>query len=279
MRLHRNHARSHFANCRLTQARWDATLALVSRQGIILDRSYLDHLVLSQPHDEWCFYDLTGCPDELFVHLVHLAELAKQREIAACMTWLSFDLSPVNKIEHDIQHWRSNLFGDAYSPNFDAIVEMEPEEIDSATETEEQLHSQQDRYHCVEAWRYALLIYIERVFRWDRQCPRPLKLKWLVRKTLDHVRCCRRTSQTQKQLLLPVFLAGSETTDEEMRRFTRKYCDWWANRSRYHMFNSVSSLLEEIWEADGENTWWGSVIDGKTKHGGAGEAAIQFLFG
>ncbi|SPN96477.1 uncharacterized protein DNG_00005 [Cephalotrichum gorgonifer] len=258
---------------------WDATLALVSRQGIILDRSYLEHLVLSQDQDEWSFYDLTGCPGELFVHLVNLAELSKQREIAACMTWLTFDLSPVNKIEHDVQNWRSRIFADAYSPNFDTIVEGLPEEADTEADTEEHLHSTQDRYHCVEAWRYALLIYIERVFRWDRKSPRPLKLKWLVRKTLDHIRCCRRTSQTQKQLLLPVFLAGSETTDGEMRRFTRNYCKWWAHRSRYNMFNSVSLLLEDIWKGDDAQAWWGSVIDGKTRHGGAGEAGVQFLFG
>ena len=215
----------------LTQPRWDATLALISRQGIIIDQSYLDHLMLSQGQDEWSFYDLTGCPGDLFVRLVQLAELAKQRELAACMTWLTFDLSPVIKIEREIQQWQSSLFADAYGPNFDSIVEK-ASDSDAEADIEERFHSKQDRYHCAEAWRYSLLIYIERVFRWDRKCARPLILTWLVRKTLDHVRCCRHTSQTQKQLLLPVFLAGSETTDEEMRRFTRKYCKWWANRSR-----------------------------------------------
>ena len=85
-----------FVRCELsnsTYTRWDATLALVSRQGTFIDQSYLEHLVLSKGQDEWSFYDLIGCPGDLFVHLAHLAELAKQREIAACMTWLSFDMS------------------------------------------------------------------------------------------------------------------------------------------------------------------------------------------
>ncbi|KAL5350691.1 hypothetical protein ACLOAV_004260 [Pseudogymnoascus australis] len=257
---------------------WDATLALISRQGIIIDQSYLDHLMLSQGQDEWSFYDLTGCPGDLFVHLVHLSGLAKQRELAACMDWLTFDLSPVIKIEREIQQWQSSLFADAYGPNFDTIVENALDS-DAEADIEERFHSKQDRYHCAEAWRYALLIYIERVFRWDRKCPRPLILTWLVRKTMDHVRCCRRTSQTQKQLLLPVFLAGSEMTDDEMRRFTRQYCKWWANRSRYNMFNSVSSLLEDIWEEDHSHTWWGSVIDRKTRSSGVCDPDIQFLFG
>lgn len=261
----------------LMQARWDATLALLSRQGTFIDQSYLEHLALSQGQDEWSFYDLTGCPGDLFVHLAHLAELAKEREIAACMTWLRFDLSPVEKIEREIQNWRSPFYADGYTPNLDSLVES-PSDSDSEADSEEQFHSRQDRYHCAEAWRYALLIYIERVFRWDRECPRPVMIKWLVRKTLDHVRCCRRTSQTQKQLLLPVFLAGSETSDLEMRRFTQEYCKWWANRSRYNMFNSASLLLDEIWEREDASSWWGSVIDQKT-HGGPGEAGVQFLLG
>ncbi|KFY08400.1 hypothetical protein V492_06265 [Pseudogymnoascus sp. VKM F-4246] len=257
---------------------WDATLALISRQGIIIDQSYLDHLILSQGQDEWSFYDLTGCPGDLFVHLVQLAELAKQRELAACMAWLTFDLSPVIKIENQIQQWRSSLFADAYGPNFDTIVEN-ASDSDAEADIEERFHAKQDRYHCAEAWRYALLIYIERVFRWDRKCSRPLILTWLVRKTMDHVRCCRRTSQTQKQLLLPVFLAGSEMTDEEMRGFARQYCEWWANKSRYNMFNSVSSLLEDIWEEGHSNAWWGSVIDRKTRSTGVGDPGVQYLFG
>lgn len=261
----------------LTRARWDATLALISRQGTFIDQSYLEHLILSQGQDEWSFYDLTGCPGDLFVHLAHLAELAKQREIAACMTFLHFDLSPVAKIEREIQNWQSPSFADGYSPDLDNLL-ASPSDIDLEADTEEEFHSRQDRYHCAEAWRYALLIYIERVFRWDRTGPRPAPLKRLVRKTLDHVRCCRRTSQTQKQLLLPVFLAGSETGDEEMRRFTREYCRWWANRSRYNMFNSASALLDEVWERGGEDAWWGDVVDGKTQ-GGRGGAAVQFLLG
>lgn len=193
------------------------------------------------------------------------------------MTYLSFDLSPVDRIEREIQNWRSPLFMDGYSPSLDSLVES-PTDSESESDSEEQFHSRQDRHHCAEAWRHALLIYIERVFRWDRKSPRVAVLKRLVRKTLDHVRCCRRTSQTQKQLLLPVFLAGSETGDEEMRRFAREYCLWWANRSRYNMFNSAALLLGEIWEREDAGAWWGSVVDQKS-HGGGGEAAFQFLLG
>lgn len=251
---------------------------MISRQGTIIDQPYLEHLMQYQEQDEWSFYDFTGCPDDLFLRLVKLAELARQREFAARMAWLSFDLSPVAEIEREIQHWESSHFSEVVIQDLDMIAEV-LQGADPTADVEETLNSKQDRHHCAEAWRYALLIYIERVFRWDRKSHRPSGLTLLVRKTLDHVRSCRRTSQTQKQLLLPVFLAGSETADEEMRRFATEYCQWWATRSRYNMFNSATLLLEEIWEGDHTHAWWGSVIDQKTRHGEAGEAGMQFLLG
>lgn len=194
------------------------------------------------------------------------------------MAWLSFDQSPVTTIEHEVRHWENSHFAAVDIQDLDMITEV-LQGADPKSDIEETLNSKQDRHHCAEAWRYALLIYIERVFRWDRGSHRSPELTLLVRKTLDHVRSCRRTSQTQKQLLLPVFLAGSETADEEMRRFVREYFQWWATRSRYNMFNSAALLLEEVWKRGHAYTWWGSVIDQKTRHGEAEEAGMQFLLG
>lgn len=178
-------------------------------------------------------------------------------------------MTPIESIERKVIKWKNEM-----TPQF---VEYghEPEE-----EYEKQIHDQQDRYHCAEAWRYALLIYVERVFKWNRQqqC-RPCSIAQLVRETLDHVRSCRRTSQTQKQLLLPVFLAGSETTDADMRRLVKGYCKHWAEESRYNMFDSVSLLLDEIWVAS-PSQWWGATIDGKTRTSTRpSQTVTQFLFG
>lgn len=178
------------------------------------------------------------------------------------MKWLTFDLTPVVEAEQKITAWE-NDFGWPYEANQDI----------SAEEAEKQHHNQQDRYHCSEAWRYALLIYIERVFN---KHPRRGPMARLVRATIDNVRCCRRTSQTQKQLLLPVLLAGSETTDEDMRDYVKEYCGHWGKKTRYNMFNSVPALLDEIWTT---GKWWGAVIDGKTNPSGQGQVATQFLFG
>lgn len=240
--------------------RWDATLALISRQGTIFDRFYRDFLIKWEQKDEWSFFELTGCPGDLLVHLFCLAELAKQKELASSMEWLTFNMTPIENIERKVIEWQN---------------EMAPQIL----EDEEQIHDQQDRYHCAEAWRYSLLVYIERVFKWDRKQRRPFSIARFARTTLDHVRSCRRTSQTQKQLLLPVFLAGSETTDADMRRFVKGYCKHWAEKSRYNMFDSASLLLDEIWMAS-PSQWWGAFIDDKTTASkGPLETVTQFLFG
>lgn len=232
-----------------------------------MDQSYKEFLVRWEKQDEWSFFDLTGCPRDLFVHLFHLAELAMQSEIALSMEWLSFNIAPVMDIEQGLIQWK----------NEHELSLWDNEQSLPDEDIEKQYHEQQDRYHCAEAWRCALLLYLERVFKSDRQRRQPAVHK-LVRRVFDHIRCCRRTSQTQKQLLLPIFLAGSETSDEEMRGFTKEYCSYWGQKSRYSMFNSVSLLLDEVWATQ---EWWGAVINSKTKapKSSPGQLPEQLLFG
>lgn len=225
----------------------------------------MDFLVRWEKEDNWSFFDLTGCPGDLLAHLFELAELARQSEIALSMKWITFNMTPVVEIEEKLTRWHYT------SPaNEDAT---EPSE----TETERQFHEHQDRYHCAEAWRYALLLYLESVFKRDHP-RRSAAITRLARKTLDHTRCCRRTSQTQKQLLLPVFLAGSETSDAEMRDYVKDYCTHWAAKSGYSMFSSVPVLLDEVWNS---GKWWGAVVDGKTRSQGLiqSESPMQVLLG
>ncbi|CAK7209052.1 hypothetical protein SBRCBS47491_000306 [Sporothrix bragantina] len=158
-----------------------------------------------------------------------------------------------------------------------------------------------DLYHCAEAWRYALLIYIERVFKWQnrkwqaerrrrrKEGVRPGSfddddttseeeeeeekdsaslLQFLARRTLNHVTSCRRTTFVQKQLMLPVFLAGAEIRDAGLRNDARNYCVWWGSKTRYNMFVTARALLEEVWRrGESEDLWWGDVFDQKGKRG------------
>ncbi|KIW81559.1 hypothetical protein Z517_04585 [Fonsecaea pedrosoi CBS 271.37] len=270
---------------------WDATLAMISRQGTRFNSSYLEHLFENEGNDGWSFYELTGCPTELMKLLVQLTRMAREKEIAASMEFLNFDMAAVLNIERQLLEWKNAL-----------EVETEPRHhhgglphledgdegangespCDSESEDDQAYFGQRNNYHCMEAWRYALLLYVQRVFKWDRQSHRrPAAILPLIWKVLEHSRSCHETSQAQKQLLIPMFLAGAEARNEAMRDTVRSYCLWWAARSRYGMFCSVSSVLEEYWEQNqSEYTsplWWGSFLDMKSHSGRDG--AMQYLFG
>ncbi|RFU34827.1 hypothetical protein B7463_g1544, partial [Scytalidium lignicola] len=252
---------------------WDATLALISRQGATFPSSYFEYLVENEEQDGWSFYDLTGCPTELLILLMRLVEMARQKELATSMEYLTFAMEPVLDVEQKLLSW-NNIFAD----NSDMTSTT------SSEGDEEEYCQQQDRYHLAEAWRYSLLLYIQRVFKWDRQSHRrPSAILRLICSILEHTRNCRKTSQAQKQLLLPIFLAGAEARDENMRDTARSFCLWWGTRSRYGMFHSVSNLLEEYWTEphykNGKPTWWGSFLDEKSISRRAGDRTMQFLFG
>jgi hypothetical protein len=145
-----------------------------------------------------------------------------------------------------------------------------PPDLDQ-TDDEEAMQIDWGRYHCCEAWRYALLIYIIRVFRSTNSHiftgttsttpPLSPRLSYLSHVTLDHVRSYRRDSYIQKQALLPVFLTGAETRDPDAQQNLRDYCTLWYGRFGYQMYATVAALLEELWDerdsGDG-GMWWGS---------------------
>ena len=58
-----------------------------------------------------------------------------------------------------------------------------------------------DRYHCVEAWITALMLY---VVRWKRTDLVPGTVRYLSRVILNHTRSIRRTSTIQKFFLMLV---------------------------------------------------------------------------
>lgn len=275
-----------------------------------------------------------------------LADLAKEFEIASNMKWVTFDLSMVLMIEERLQtsdlYRRPKSFAssrhssspddNADNQNADELNDgVSPHDTTSRPkgDSEEEINLADDQRHCIEAWRKALLIYIRRVFKthahlngrhngstthWSRNSSKTSFFS-LVRSAINDIRCVRRSSQTQKQLLLPAFIAGSETSDPELRRFICTYCDWWSNKSNYKMFDTVSKLLVEIWdEIDKPTTpaaagvppipqspplgatpfgfsqstdklkgkknscWWGSVIDHNAKVLST-DKPVQYLFG
>lgn len=245
--------------------RLDATIALLSRQGRLLPYSYFEALLALEDDKYWNFFDLIGCPRELVVPVMHLSSLAEEKEKASLMHWTEFDLTIVNEIQASIVNWKNFTF------DIEDIIE------------EEQIQQQRDKWNCAEVWRYALLIYITRVFRWNRKMSPSPKLAIYARLLIEHVNSVRRTAIIQKQTLLPLFLAGCETKDQFSRESIRDFCQYWTEFCGYKLFNVAYSLLEEIWmKQDGSSnkeSWWGSVIDKKQQSSQSHVAAMQFSFG
>jgi hypothetical protein len=196
---------------------------------------------------------------------MQLTSLAEENEKASSMRWTSFDLTFVNEIQTSIINWRN--------PSL---------EIDDNV-SEEQMQQQRDRWNCTEAWRYGLLIYITRVFRWSRNMNPPSSLALYARLILEHVNSCRQSTIVQKQAFLPLFFAGCETSDQFSRQSIRDYCRYWDKNCGYNLFNCAASLLEDVWaeqdESPSDGAWWGSVIDKKQQPYHSQVVPIQFCFG
>ncbi|KAK2762974.1 hypothetical protein CKAH01_16005 [Colletotrichum kahawae] len=259
-----------------TDLRWDVTLALTTRKGCVLPHTYHSNLRRQAPENKNAFYNVSGCPEELFGYMTRLAMYAREFELATTMTCVTFDTGPVLSVEQAIKDWRTPAYSDCIDIE---ALENDGSQKSDQQELEEALNYKQDLHHCAEAWRYALLLYIERVFKWDRKSTSLPVLGLLARKALNHVSSCRRGTMLQKQLLLPTFLAGCETTNLELREQAKQYCEWWNDKTRYDMFLTAAALLEEVWAKYGSGSWWGSIMDEKCQPGAHGYTQNQYLLG
>jgi hypothetical protein len=245
-------------------SRWDATISLLSRRPRVIPSGYFTALRETSKQDAWTFFDLAGCPADLVSCLVELSDIAAEFEVAKKMRWTKFDPTRVNEIEQFLRDWSDDGF------------------VITDEEDQETMQYKRDCHHCTEAWRNGLIIYVVRVFKSDEVGRHPHQLSYLSRITLDHVRCCRKTSNIQKQLLLPVFLASCETTNPIDREFAKEYCESWNDRSAYGMFSSTASLIDSVWErqssTEDQGAWWGQILDEELSKGNE-PGSIQCLLG
>lgn len=247
---------------------WDCTFALLSRSECIFSSQYYDFIVRCEVEDGWNMFSISGVPKELFHYLVEIVQLAHEKEQISKMRYAIFDTRRVFELEEKIA---------AYSQD-----NLPPDDTINDDEAIQHWH---DCRHGVEAWKYALLLYISRVLKWTRtEDEEPPTVFSLARLTLDSVRSCRSTSMVQKQLLLPVFLAGAESKDAYARRFALDYCDEWSWKCRFHMFQDAATLLKEVWDAqdrqgDASTVWWGSVMEEEQRKAAYTENVAEYLFG
>ncbi|KAI1623349.1 fungal-specific transcription factor domain-containing protein [Exophiala viscosa] len=227
---------------------WDVTVAFLERRKSRLPMPYLEALVEYDETDGWSFLILNGCPPEFVLAMARLADLAVIYEKITHLQWAIFDRHPVDAIFEEVK----------------CYVNHEDVNLENLGRPGDNLNDRRDRFHCIEAWRHAVLLYICRVFTPEQDSYQIRLIDHLSRSILDHARCITEHKVIQKQLLLPIFLAGSEFGDHCSRSFIRRYCTHWSNTSRFYMFETVAMLLESIWDDWDISTrdvyWWGKSI-------------------
>lgn len=224
--------------------RWDVTIGFINRQEPLFPIKYLDTLLSYDHNDGWTFFDLNGCPGLFVLAMARLAKLASIYEKVSALEWTSFNMLPVDSIIEDVKNWK----------NTDEICSMDVDEL-------EDMDAKRDRFHCIEAWRHAVVLYALRVFT-RKQDHRSLQsINHIKRVILDHIRCIKEDMIIQKQILIPLFLAAAETGDAKDRAFVQQYCKHWSSKSRYSMFENTEVIIKCVWAdwhaATRDTYWWG----------------------
>ncbi|KAK5065227.1 hypothetical protein LTR84_001065 [Exophiala bonariae] len=230
---------------------WDCSVALVARSEPVFPSQYYDAILAHDDSATWSIFTLSGVPRELFKYTRELASMAAEKEQTVGLKYVKFDLSRVTEISHCIR---------AYS--------VGRTEYPGAADNDELVQHWHDICNAGNAWKYALLLYVSRVFNWNRTTDSHLaEVTSFSRLVLDSVRCCRADSPLQKQLLFPVFLAGSECVDRYGQDFVTLFCEEWYRKCRYTMFREALVLLRQIWarreqEINPFGIWWGLFVGG-----------------
>jgi hypothetical protein len=196
---------------------------------------------------------LNGCPIFLLKAMLELSRLASLYQKSALREWSVFD---------DM----------TFKPIIGGLLQkVSSEKVDlrkvDGFSCEKGTTSRQDCYHCMEAWRCAVLLYCHRVFDRQKDEHTPSTISQLAHMVIDHVRWISEGDNMRKQLMIPVFLAGAEMRTEGNRGFVRGYSEQWAQQDSFGQFQYVLDVLGEIWQhvdtPEGTSTWWGRHLNRK----------------
>lgn len=244
---------------------WDTTLAFISRKDLVFPLHYLQTLMQHGSEEGWTYFQLNGCPAELLMFMAQFSKLAAayaKAEPLGC-----FNDLPVRLLVGEVENWKN--------PEDGTVSDIGQTDIDP--------NCRRNRFHCIEAWRHAIVLYAHRVFRKKQSAQDVRSITHLARVILDHVRCIPDTETVQKQTLLPVFLAAVEVGDGITRSWVRSYCDRWTVTARYDMFGTTAALLDLVWADWLPETrdiyWWGSKIGHTSEEPGNESLISEILLG
>lgn len=129
-----------------------------------------------------------------------------------------------------------------------------PETVHHVEEIKQRLlqsPSQSDRgkhwFHLTEAYRYAILLYIVRLFQCDID---EYEIDWLVSSVFYHARSTPPASGWSDQLLWPLFHAGLEVRDSKRHEWVRERAQCMQTSGGFGNVQSALNILEGVWAGE-----------------------------
>lgn len=103
----------------------------------------------------------------------------------------------------------------------------------------------QNWLHMTEAYRFAIILYLLRLFSCDID---EFELDWLVSSVLYHARATPPASGWSDQLLWPLFHAGLELQDAKRQEWVRERARCMQSSGGFGNVQSALFLLESVWK-------------------------------
>jgi hypothetical protein len=103
----------------------------------------------------------------------------------------------------------------------------------------------QNWFHMTEAYRFAIILYLLRLFSCDID---EFELDWLVSSVLYHARATPPASGWSDQLLWPIFHAGLELKDARRQEWVRERARCMQSSGGFGNVQSALVLLEGAWK-------------------------------
>lgn len=101
-----------------------------------------------------------------------------------------------------------------------------------------------DRYFCEQAWKYGLVVYL--VTKRREHVERAQFVKFCTNLVTTYTRSLS-CSSFQKQVLLPMVVAGAQVDDMEIREYFREYCVRYRSEVKYALYEDGLHIMETTW--------------------------------
>lgn len=157
-----------------------------------------------------------------------------------------FDAIPCPLDQFKVIHEIGTLHKESASPETTSMKRMDQVQELKHRLLQGPIHSQrgQNWFHLTEAYRYAIILYLLRLFSCDVD---EFELNWLVSSVLYHVQSTPPASGWSDQLLWPLFHAAVEIRDTKQQEWIRERAQCMQFSGGFGNVQSALKILEGVW--------------------------------